>query len=251
MGFPFLSGFFSKELIIQIVFLYNENPIAFLIIELSTMLTILYSLKIFYYLFFKKNFNNRKFIPVLDFNIFNYIPLIILVILSVFSGYLFKTIFVGYGNNFFYGSIFTLNQNTLETEFISFYIKIVPIVLLLVLSFFFYEFYIAYFIKNHYLYFYLYDVFLFFNKRMFIDSLLNLFINFFFFRLSYKMFFLFDKGFLEVFGPFGIISSFYLINNKLYKLFYGKIKNQVFVFFLFFVLVLIFYFFFLVCLKVL
>src|SRR6185312_895769 len=48
-GFPFLSGYFSKEPIIQLAFLYKENPIVFLFIELSTALTILYSFKIFYY----------------------------------------------------------------------------------------------------------------------------------------------------------------------------------------------------------
>ena len=56
---------------------------------------------------------------------------------------------------------------------------------------------------------------------MFFDSLLNLFIGFFFFKLSFKIFFIFDKGILEIFGPFGISNIF----NKLKILHLITIKN--------------------------
>lgn len=244
MGFPFLSGFFSKEPIILLSFLYKSNPLIFFLIELSTCLTIMYSLKIFYYLFLKKNFNNRIFLAPTTFNLFNFLPLIILSIISLFSGYFFKTIFIGLGNNIFYGVIFTVNANVLEIEFISFFIKILPLLFLIVLNFIFYELYIIQFKQNPYLYFYNYNLFLFFNKRMFIDSLLNIFISFFFYRLSYKIFVLFDKGVLEICGPYLIVSNLFILNNifisLLSKYFTKNVAAAVFLFF--FLIFFIFFF---------
>ena len=50
-------------------------------------------------------------------------------------------------------------------------------------------------------YFFSRDFFIFFNKRMFFDSLVNLFVCGFFYQLSYKLFYIVDKGFFEFIGP--------------------------------------------------
>ncbi len=59
----------------------------------------------FYFIFFKDNFNYYIIIIFLknySFNSFNFIPLIILAVLSIFIGYFTKVIFMGIGNNIFW-----------------------------------------------------------------------------------------------------------------------------------------------------
>nr|WCB99536.1 NADH dehydrogenase subunit 5 [Meteorus sp. 2 XHS-2023a] len=60
-GMPFLSGFYSKDLIIESFSMMNINTLIFNMMYLSMMLTILYSLRLIYYISLKypsfKNFN--------------------------------------------------------------------------------------------------------------------------------------------------------------------------------------------------
>jgi NADH-ubiquinone oxidoreductase chain 5 len=50
-GFPFLAGFFSKDLILEIVLISNINFIIFFLFFFSTGLTVNYSFRLFYYCF--------------------------------------------------------------------------------------------------------------------------------------------------------------------------------------------------------
>lgn len=56
-GFPFLAGFYSKDLIMEIIYFYQINIFILIFIIVSLMLTVMYSVRLFYYLFF----NNIKF----------------------------------------------------------------------------------------------------------------------------------------------------------------------------------------------
>nr|YP_010321838.1 NADH dehydrogenase subunit 5 [Parasitus fimetorum]UKO33176.1 NADH dehydrogenase subunit 5 [Parasitus fimetorum] len=48
-GFPFLSGFYSKDMILEIMYMMNNNYIMLLMIMLATMFTVTYSLRLMYY----------------------------------------------------------------------------------------------------------------------------------------------------------------------------------------------------------
>lgn len=48
-GFPFLSGFYSKDMLLEVVYMLNSNILLLTILCLATMLTILYSLRLSYY----------------------------------------------------------------------------------------------------------------------------------------------------------------------------------------------------------
>ena len=48
-GFPFLSGFYSKDLILEIVYLNNYNLFYFLLLLINTALTGVYSFRVVYY----------------------------------------------------------------------------------------------------------------------------------------------------------------------------------------------------------
>lgn len=220
IGFPYLSGFYSKDAIIELSFYYLDNPFIFFMSLIGVFLTAMYSVKILYFIFFKDNFNyymNSNILKNYSFNYLNFVPLIILAILSIFVGYFTKVIFTGIGNDTFYGTIFVLmKDNNVHSEFLGFTIKILPIFVVISSIYIFYDTYYNVFDLNNYFYFISYNLFLFFNKRMFFDSLLNLFISFFFFKISFKIFFIFDKGILEVFGPFGISNIFNKIKDNLY-----------------------------------
>nr|QBZ38193.1 NADH dehydrogenase subunit 5 [Stenocranus matsumurai] len=50
-GLPFYSGYFSKDLIVELIILYEVNFFYFFIFFFSIYLTLIYSLRLFYYLF--------------------------------------------------------------------------------------------------------------------------------------------------------------------------------------------------------
>jgi len=48
-GFPFLRGFYSKDLILEIIYCFNNNFIIMIILFLSTIFTVSYSFRLIYY----------------------------------------------------------------------------------------------------------------------------------------------------------------------------------------------------------
>jgi NADH-ubiquinone oxidoreductase chain 5 len=62
-GLPFLSGFYSKDLILEITLVLNLNFFSFFLFFFSTGLTVSYSLRLFYYRFLK--FINQSSLNIL------------------------------------------------------------------------------------------------------------------------------------------------------------------------------------------
>lgn len=56
-GFPFLAGFYSKDLILESYFFGQMNSLIYLFIVVGTMFTIMYSVRLYYYLYVK---NSRR-----------------------------------------------------------------------------------------------------------------------------------------------------------------------------------------------
>ncbi len=113
-GFPFLSGFYSKDAIIEFAYLKNSvlGNYAATIGILTALLTSIYSWRLFFKTF-HGHYNNKK-IPINethDSPIIMLIPLVFLSFGAIFSGYFFKNIFIGYNSNdFWQTSIFFLND---------------------------------------------------------------------------------------------------------------------------------------------
>jgi len=59
IGCPFLSRFYSKDLIIEFLHIYDFRAFLFIIILFSLALTVIYSLRL-YYLFFIKSLNYQS-----------------------------------------------------------------------------------------------------------------------------------------------------------------------------------------------
>ena len=85
IGFPLTSGFFSKDLIIDI-FKFNENYLVYYILVLGILITTLYTAKIFFNVFFGENKLNIQDDRNIEHNDVILIPLVSLAIPSLLIG---------------------------------------------------------------------------------------------------------------------------------------------------------------------
>ena len=113
-GFPFLSGFYSKDAIIEFAYLKNSSlgNYAASVGIFTAFLTSIYSWRLFFKTF-HGSYNNKK-ISINETHespLVMLTPLVFLSIGAIFSGYLFKSTFIGHQNNeFWQSSIFFLNE---------------------------------------------------------------------------------------------------------------------------------------------
>ena len=118
-GFPFLSGFYSKDAIIEFAYLRGNTTgyYAAGIGILTAFLTSIYSWRLIFKTF-HGNYNNKniKIEETHESPLVMLIPLILLSIGAIFAGYTFKELFIGHNeiNNFWQDSIFFLKP--LSTE---------------------------------------------------------------------------------------------------------------------------------------
>jgi len=113
-GFPFLSGFYSKDAIIEFAYL-RGNTVGYYAAGvgiLTALLTSIYSWRLIFKTF-HGTYNNQK-LKIEEMHespMVMLIPLIILAIGAIFAGFLFKDLFIGHGgeNHFWGDSIKFLN----------------------------------------------------------------------------------------------------------------------------------------------
>jgi len=84
-GLPFISGFFSKDLILEIIIIMKLYLIIYLLLLFATFLTVRYSIRLLYYLV-KNSFNYFPFIKINDFKIINY-AIYVLIVKSIILGF--------------------------------------------------------------------------------------------------------------------------------------------------------------------
>ena len=134
-GFPFLSGFYSKDAIIEFAYLRGNTTgyYAAGIGIITAFLTSIYSWRLIFKTF-HGDYNNKdiKIEETHESPLVMLIPLIFLSIGSIFAGYTFKELFLGYGgmNNFWQESIFFLQP--LSTDHPPFwFLVLTPILVIL------------------------------------------------------------------------------------------------------------------------
>lgn len=220
-GFPFLTGFYSKDLILELTLILQYSGLfsvhktfVFWLGCLAVFFTAFYSFRLIFFTFINStNIIRTVIIHVHEStSILLQFPLILLGFGSIFVGYIFRDIFVGVGSNFWGMAIFTLpNQiNCIEAEesFLTFH-KLIPLFLSLIGVFVAYL--TNYILPHHFVSFQLsfigrWVTFL-LNKKWYWDKIYNFlfvkaFVNFGY-NTSFK---LLDRGFFEVFlGPFGFV----------------------------------------------
>jgi NADH-ubiquinone oxidoreductase chain 5 len=209
MGFPFLAGFYSKDVILEVAFIsYSlSGKFAYLLGTISAFFTAFYSIRLIFLVFLSRNNSFRYYIlHIHELDIYVAIPLVILSICSIFSGFFFKDLFIGLGSDFFNQSIFTKPQNLIliDSEFIPFCLKIIPTLFSILgaaIALLFYL-YLNTFLTTLKLMPYGYNVYKFLNQRWYLDLLYNKYIGKIFLVYGYEYtFMLIDKGFIEILGP--------------------------------------------------
>ena len=113
-GFPFLSGFYSKDAIIEFAYLRNSalGNYAVVVGIFTAFLTSIYSWRLFFKTF-HGTYNNKKILisETHESPVIMLAPLFILSIGAIFAGFVFKESFIGHhSNEFWQTSIFFLNQ---------------------------------------------------------------------------------------------------------------------------------------------
>lgn len=242
LSFPFLSGFYSKEAIIESS-LSPQYPIyIYILMVIGGMLTSIYSFKLLYYTFYAKPNSLNYSIFYNNIKSHSEYPLTLLNIF-IFSILIFGSIFFGYLSKELLGTILLVSDN----EFFPFYIKLIP------LFFSFLGIFFAFIILNPWKNRYILTIM---NRRFFFDSLINYFLALKFLNIGYLYTFKFlDRGFLEYFGPIGLLRILYSVplyyskygekreHEQIYK---SEIENQsnlfIYLFLTFFSLVLFFFF---------
>ncbi len=84
-GLPFLSGFYSKDLILEITLISEINNFIFFLFFFSTFLTVIYSFRLIYYSLIKESSMN-VYINFLDNNLFIIFRIFMLLLFAIFGG---------------------------------------------------------------------------------------------------------------------------------------------------------------------
>ena len=219
IGFPFLTGFYSKDVILEVAYgKYTlEGHFSYVLGSLGAFFTAFYSTRLVYLTFLSAP-NGYK--PVLcsayDSSYQISISLFLLVIPSVLIGFYAKDMIIVFGSDFWGNAIFTTtaNMNRIDSEFIPHIYKILPVLLSFLgvtASFLLYLFGTKLLIQAK-MSVWGKKIYNFFNKKWFFDKVYNEYISQFFFTISYTITYkVIDRWVIEVFGPMGLSS---LITKK-------------------------------------
>jgi len=234
VAFPFMTGFYSKDLILESAYgqFYFSSTVVYFIATIGAMFTTLYSVKVLY-LTFLTNPNG----PIINYkhahegDIFMSSPLIILAIFSIVFGYVTKDIFIGLGSGFFAdNSIFIhpTHEIMLDTEFaVPTLFKLLPLaftISLSVLAIILSEF-LPLVLINFKLTRLGYNIFSFFNQRFFIELFYNRYITGVVLKLGGQTTKVLDKGSVELLGPFGLEKGLVTLSKNIASLSTGVITS--------------------------
>ena len=111
-GFPLLAGFYSKDAIIESAYFSKSlfAGYAFIIGLTTAFITSIYSWRLIFKTFHGKYNNTMSFEKVHESGLVMLIPLFLLAIGAIFSGYVFHGIFIGENTQFWGKAIFFLKQ---------------------------------------------------------------------------------------------------------------------------------------------
>jgi NADH-ubiquinone oxidoreductase chain 5 len=207
LGFPFTTGYYSKEQILNNSFICLSllSHYSYIILFIGALITIFYSYR-FYLMIFINNIKlslfNLKYIHFYSIHLF--ISLFILSFFTIFIGFFFSK----YIHFFNYLTIHSFSFD------IPYFIKLLPLIFIFII------FILVFFIKGNYYY----NLYSYINEQ-FSFKLLYIFISGYFFSIGYRVFFkLFDYGILDLLSS---ISGNNLINlSKIYSKFISNNTNN-------------------------
>jgi len=246
IGFPFFSGFYSKDTILEMAYAKYTvlGHFCYYLGSMAAFFTAFYSTRLLFLVFLAEPNGNKKVLLNAHEGTWRLtLPLFLLCLLSISIGFLSKDIFIGFGTNFWNGSLFIQPNNylLLDIEFIDLFYKLIPFILTLLGVFFAYFLYfqnldVFFILKQNEIFKLCYN---FLNRKWYYDRLYNQFIGqnalVFSYFFTYKTL---DRGIVEILGPSGIIDTIKQtsISFKSYQT--GNIFHYLFFFFISIVLIL-------------
>ena len=233
VGFPFLTGFYSKDVILEVSYAkYTvSGNFAYFFGVICVLFTSYYSFRLLFLTFLSSPAAYQSSLrKVHEAPFLMALPLLILAAGSLFVGYLARDMMIGLGTPFWSNALYVLPKNSvlLESEYIPQTQKFLPFVFtlcgaggayIITLSNMrtFYHIKMSSYGKSLYT---------FFNKRWFFDKVSNDFLSENALRFGYHISFkTLDKGCFEILGPSGIASSFLYLAHYISKLQSGMIYH--------------------------
>jgi NADH-ubiquinone oxidoreductase chain 5 len=238
MGFPFLTGFYSKDTILEVAYAKYTiwGHFSYYLGTFAAFFTAFYSIRLLFLVFLAEpNGNKNTLLNAHEGSWRMGFPLFILSLLSISVGFLTRDLFIGFGTNFWGASIFVLPQNYVlsDIEFIDLFHKLLPLMISILgasSAYFLYSFGLNSFynIKKTSTFKFVYN---FLNRKWYFDRIYNQLIGQNALSISYHYSYKdIDRGIIEILGPSGIVKSVQSTYNSLNLLQSGFVYHYLFLF---------------------
>ena len=246
MGFPFLTGFYSKDTILEVAYAKYTiwGHFSYYLGTFAAFFTAFYSIRLLFLVFLSEPNGSKSVILNAHEGSWRMtFPLFLLSIFSITIGFLTRDLFIGFGTDFWGAAIFVLPQNYVlsDIEFIDLFHKLLPLIVTLSGAFYAYFLYSInlehfYEVKKTKTFKVFYN---FLNRKWYFDRVYNQLIGQQSLNISYNFSYKsLDRGIIEKLGPSGIISSIRYTINHLNNLQSGQIYHYLFLFLIFSVIFL-------------
>ena len=230
-GFPFLSGFYSKDAIIEFAF-FKSTSIGYYAMTVgifTAFLTAIYSWRLFF-ITFHGNYNNKE-LPIEKAHespLIMLLPLIVLAIGAVFAGYLFKEMLIGHHYLDFWKDSIFFAEEIKHLHLPLWLLLVTPILVIIAIP------------LSYYLY--VKDTSILHNLKKFNEPLHNFLLNKWYFDELYEFIivkplkfvgFIFwkkgDQNIIDRYGPDGLSKTIKFFSNKAVKFQSGFIYDYAFI----------------------
>lgn len=246
LGFPYLTGFYSKDVILEITLATNTTfgLFAYTLGVISVFFTAFYSCRLLHLTFFGHQTNTLRNVVLHahespKYMLFAFFPL---AIGSIYWGFWTKDMFVGLGSDFWQGAIVTAPANyvLVEAEFLPLELKLLPMIISfsgVAASFLIYYTRTGNqlnFLRIKKLFGCYSSIIIFLNRKWNFDFVYNrIFVKPYMFISYFITFKYIDRGILEYFGPLGVVRLSSKLGSSIMKLHSGLLYRYVFLIILF------------------
>ena len=231
-GFPFLSGFYSKDAIIEFAYLRGSTTgyYAAIIGIFTALLTSIYSWRLIFKTF-HGSYNNKKFDikSMHDSPMVMILPLFVLAIGAIGAGYLFKDLFIGHNISYeFWGSSIKFLKPLSQDHPPTWFIFLTPVLVVISIPFSFYLF-----VKNKNIVEQIVEgnksLYLFLKNKWYFDELYEFIFVKSLKKTGHYLWKKIDGDIIDRFGPDGISKLIKILSLKAVKFQSGYIYQYAFV----------------------
>lgn len=237
-GFPFLTGFYSKDVILEAAYgsFVVEGRFVHTLGILAAFFTAFYSRRLLSLTFLRPANGSRvAYSNAHESPVRRALPLFILSLGSIFVGYLSRDIIIGIGSDFFGQALFSLPQHQprLDGEWLDSGVKLLPLVFSLggaaaAAYLYLYQFGVLHDLLNSVFGRSLYT---FLNRKWFFDKIYSEWVSQPILRMGYSHTYQsIDRGLLEFLGPQGLSTQIYFLSYNLAGFSLGFVYRILFLF---------------------